>query len=274
MRTTHPKLTVAITAIALSIPAWLAATQAVASRWTDQEINIDGAVSEWPVLTALDENISVAAANDGKNLYLAIATSDAQRRRQLAITGLMVWLDPAGGKKEKYGIRIPGADFQMPGGRFGGARNGDSSQPPEPPQPKITYVELLGPGKDDRRRLDLAAESAIAVAAAVNEGTLLYEFRLPLAESSTTQPYGIGAKTDKPLGFGLQIPTPEFPQGGGQRGGGGLGGGGRSGGGRGGIGGTGRGGGGFGGGGMRGRGGAQMKELKVWTTLTLAREAR
>ena len=263
MKTTCPRFfTFAIAAVALSISAWLTAAQTVKSRWKDQTIKIDGVAAEWPVLTALDDNIATAAANDTQDLYLAIATSDAQRRRQLAITGLIVWLDAAGGKKETFGIRIPGSGFQMPSGRFGGV-----SQPPEPPQPKITYIELLGPGKDDRRRLDLSAESEVTVAAAVNEGTLLYEFRLPLAAASAAQPFGIGAKMDRPVGLGLQTPKLEVPQSGGQPGGGGRGG-------RGGFGRGGRSEGSFGGGGMRGRGPMQMKELKLWTTLALARETR
>jgi hypothetical protein len=269
VETTYPRFfTFAIAAIALSISAWLAAAQTVKSRWKDQTITIDGVAAEWPVLTALDDNVATAAANDAQNLYLAIATSDAERRNQLAITGLIVWLDAAGGKKKTFGIRIPGSGFRMPAGRFGGGPSGDggSSQPPEPPQPKITYIELLGPGKDDRRRLDLSPESEITVAAAVHEGTLLYEFRLPLAAASAAQPFGIGAKMDRPVGLGLQTPKLEVPQGGGRPGGGR--------GGRGGFGRGGRGGGGSGDGGMRGRGPMQMKELKLWTTLALARETR
>jgi hypothetical protein len=270
VKTTCPRFfSFAIAAIALSISAWLAAAETVKSRWKDQAIKIDGVAAEWPVLTALDDNIAAAAANDAQDLYLAIASSDAQRRNQLAITGLIVWLDAAGGKKETFGIRIPGSGFQMPAGRFGGGPAGDgrSSQPPEPPQPKITHIELLGPGKDDRRRLDLSPESEITVAAAVHEGTLLYEFRLPLAAASAAQPSGIGAKMDRPVGLGLQTPKLEVPQGGGQPGGGGRGG-------RGGFGRGGRGGGSVGDGRMRGRGPMQMKELKLWTTLALARETR
>ncbi len=267
MKTRCPRFfAFAIAAIALSISAWLAAAQTVKSRWKDQTIKIDGVAAEWPVLTALDDNIATAAANDTQDLYLAIATSDGQRRRQLAMTGLIVWIDAAGGKKETFGIRIPGSGFQMPAGRFSGGGSGDgpNSQPPEPPLPKITYIELLGPGKDDRRRLDLSPESEITVAAAVNEGTLLYEFRVPLAAASAAQPSGIGAKMDRPLGLGLQTPKLEVPQSGGQPGGGGRGGFGRG----------GRGGEVFGDGGMRGRGPMQMKEMKFWTTLALARESR
>jgi hypothetical protein len=259
-----PFFNLAITIIALSLSAWLAAAQALTSRWKDQDIKIDGDGGEWPVLTTVDHNIAVAAANDAGDLYLALATSDAQRRRQLAIAGLIVWIDAAGGKKETYGIRIPGAGFEMPTGRFGGAA-GDGNRAPEPPAPRITYIELLGPRKDDRRRLDLGGESAIAVAAGVSEGTLLYELRVPLVLSSIAQSFAVGAKTDRPVGLGLQIPKPERPEGVTSRGGsGGFGGPG----GRGGL------GGGRGGGGMRGRGPMEMKELKLWATLTLAHESR
>jgi hypothetical protein len=265
VNTTRSQLfTLATTIIALSLSAWLAGVEPVTSHWKDQPIEIDGSSAEWPVLTPLDDSMAVAAANDARDLYVAVATSDVQRRRQLAMLGLIVWIDVAGGKKETYGIRIPGSGFQMPAGRFGGAA-GDAPRAPEPPAPRITYIELLGPKKDDRRRLELRGESAIAVAAGVSEGTLVYEVRLPLAASTPAEPYGIGAKTNRTLGLGLQIPKPERPEGGAPRGGGvgGFGG-------RGGRGGPDGFGGGRGGGGMRGRGPMEMNELKLWTTLTLA----
>jgi hypothetical protein len=256
----------------LSTGTWLAASQPVASRWKDRDIQVNGDISGWPELTPVDGNISVGAVNDARDLYLAVATSDLQRRRQLTITGLIVWLDAAGGKKETYGIRIPGAGFERVS-RSGAPQSGAASrkrstQPPDVPLPQFTYIELLGPGKDDKRRLELAAVPAIAVAGDLADGTLLYEFRLPLARS-TDAPYGIGAKTDRPLSLGLQTPkldAPEMERPGGRGfggGGGGFGGGDR---------------GGFGGGrrggdmgGMRGDSPMQaMKELKIWTTLTLA----
>jgi hypothetical protein len=99
----------------------------------------------------------------------------------------------------------------------------------------------------------------------------LYELRLPLAGRSGAQPYGIGAKLDRALGLGIETPRLERPEGAiGGRGGDGRRGGGFR-----------RGGGGFGdpGGrgsdaGMRGRGGvSQLKAVKIWTSLTLARRA-
>jgi hypothetical protein len=134
---------------------------------------------------------------------------------------------------------------------------------------------LLGPGKDDKRRVELAVVTAIAVAGAVAEGTLLYEFRLPLSRLSNESPYGIGAKPEQSLSLGLRTPkldTSDTAPTGGRGFGGGAGGFGGGGGGRGGFGG-GRTGGDMGD--MRGPDPMRaMKELKIWTTLTLAHEPR
>jgi uncharacterized membrane protein YgcG len=244
----------------------LFATQQITSRWKDKEITVDGLIAEWTELMFVDGGISVAAFNDDRELYLAVATSDPQRRRQFLASGLLVWLDVQGGKKERFGVRLPGNGLQRPDGppaEFPG--DSPDAQPRDIPQPNITYVELLGPGKEEKRRVELAGESGIAAGAKVEEGTLLYELKIPLHGGIGAQLYAHGARMDRPVGLGLQTPKLEQRE----RAAGGMGGfGGSTG--RGGFGGGRRGG---GGGGMRGRG-EGMEELKLWTTLTLARGSR
>lgn len=237
----------------------LLATPSITSRWKDKdrEIKIDGLINDWTELIAFDENLAVAAFNDDRSLYLAITTSEPHRLRQLVVDGLIVWLDPSGGKKEAHGIRIPGAGFQPATweGRQGGTPDLGAQQPREPALPELTYVELLGPGKDDRRRLELSGDTGIAAAAKIETGTLLYELKIPLGNA----PYGVAVNPPKSLSLGLQTPKRERTERG-QR--------------------TGRGMGGMGGqggmgGGRRGGGGArgpaqQLQELKLWTTLALA----
>ncbi|MEO5898026.1 MAG: hypothetical protein ABIS06_20250 [Vicinamibacterales bacterium] len=250
----HEVRTVVTGAAVIIASAWLSASQPIASRWRDKDIAVDGTISEWTELTSFDEGISVAAFNDGRDLYLAVASSDAQRRRQLATAGLVVWLDPGGGKKEVFGVRIPGAAMSLPA---------------------ITYIELWGPGKNDKRRIELSADTGIKIGTALDQGTLAYELKIPLSSPASAQPYGIQASADHPIGLGLRTPKLERLSTGGRDGGmGGMGGrrggGGMAGGRRGGVGGrTG------GGGGRTGAGGgAQVKDLKLWTILTLARETR
>jgi hypothetical protein len=129
------------------------------------------------------------------------------------------------------------------------------------PQPEFTYVEILGPGKDDRRRIELSAESDIAAAGQIDNGTLFFEIKIPLGAATGSRPHSLTMALDRPLGLGLETPRLESPQRG-QRGGqGGLGEMGR------------RGGGGASGGrggGMRARS-PEQRELKLWTTVTFAR---
>jgi hypothetical protein len=264
----------------LAAPAHL--TSAAAST-----ITIDGLVDEWPQLEPLEEtHLSAAAQNDGRNLYLMIATSDQARRRQLLAAGIIVWLDAEGGKKHTFGIRIPGMLFS---GALGGRRGPHNQMPPpdlgEARQaPALSYVEIVGPGKDDRRRLELDATRSIQAARSQTAGTLTLELQIPLQRNDATE-HAIGTRAGHVIGLGLETPKIERPEGpapgaggaGGHRGGGmggGFGGhGGGGGGGRGGM-------GGMGGGGGRGGGppgsGAQgdrferAEPLKYWTTVQLA----
>jgi hypothetical protein len=239
-----------------------AADLSLHSKWRDREVVVDGAIADWNELLVFPAGVSIAAINDDRDLFLAIATSDVERRRQLLAVGFIVWLDPAGGRKERYGIRIPG--FGMGGG---GVRRGvpPDARPGAPGEmrPSLSYIEVLGPGKDDRRRLQLAAESPISAAAAIDGGTLLFELRIPFGTPTESQPYPFAAKAGSTIGLGLVTPKIERED---RRRAGGMGG-------RGGFGGGGRGrGGGMGGvrgGGMQDRD-RPVKDLKMWTTIVLA----
>ena len=146
----------------------------------------------------------------------------------------------------------------------------------------MTSIEVLGASKDDKRRFELtyARTIGIDVAARVAEGVLAYELRVPLPVSER-QPYGVKAAPGAVIGLGIE--TGEMPRPGGR--------GGEGGGGRGGTGGMPPGGGGGGmpggmGGGMGGgqRGGMgggppgggregmrEMKPIKAWTVVQLAK---
>lgn len=257
----------ALLLVVVAVGVTVSAAPALTSRWKtpDKAIKIDGLIDDWSELLAFDEKIAVAAANDDQNLYLAITARDLQRRRQLLAAGVIVWLDAKGGKKESWGIRIPGSGFRRPAGVGPGAgANGDPDiqRRDEPAQPELTYVELLGPGKDDRRRIELSAQSMIGAGAALETDILLYELKIPIAGSTDAFTPAPG----RPVGLGIHTPKLERPERGQRQGGGGMGGRGGGMGGRGG----GRVGAGGQGGGMRGGGPEAMGQLKLWTKLTLA----
>lgn len=318
-------LSILVAALA-SAAAVAAATPRLGSMWTSEAPSIDGMLTEWAALERLDPaKLSVAARNDGRFLYLAIAVSDQPTRMLLGAAGFTVWFDPAGKSKKVIGVAIPPTMALGPGMRGGGpgvpgeppgGRDGNDPPPREgqrdapagqdgrgaqsPPDSSgrggpgglatvepLRAIEAAGPGKDDRRWVELAYARTIGIdaAARLSEGVLVYEIRLPLAASSD-QPHAVRSVPGALVGLGIETNKLERA-GRGDEGGrgrsGGPGGGGPGGPGGGGIGGIGgggmggRGGGGMGGGMMGGappggaRGGMeQPKPIKIWTVLRLA----
>jgi len=298
-------------------------TQRIESAWIAEAPAIDGQLKDWgsPLVSLGSAPLSIGVRNDGAFLYIALAASEPATRMLLGRAGFTLWWDPAGKDKKSSGITIPPTMAGGPGmrgrGQFGGPPDQDGQPPSQgappqgqgvPPQGQtgppqqgqegqrpsgpvglaiepIGHLEVIGPGKDDRRRLELAFAKTVGldVATRMGEGVLVYEIRVPLS-ASEEQPYAVRSIPGGTIGLGVE--TGEMPraagrsgEGGGRGAGGGGGGGGRGGGGGvgGGGGGGGRGGGGggsAGGGGGRGGGREGMRELKpvkAWTIVHLSK---
>ena len=278
-----PVLVIGIAAMAAA-----AETLRLDSAWSPESPTVDGKLTEWssPLVTLGQTKLSLGARNDGQHLSIALASSDQAAQMMLGAAGFTVWIDPAGQEKKAFGIAVP-ATMRGPGMRGRG-----QGAPPEPGQEgreggpggqggpavaAITSIEVIGPSKDDRRRLELTYARTIGldVAARVAEGVLVYELRLPLAVSEA-QPYGAKSAPGATISLGIETSRPPEPAGGrfggiGSRGGTSGdpagGGGGR--------------GGGMGGGGMPGGMGGppdggrgemrDLKPIKAWTTVRLAK---
>ena len=291
----------ALALVAAAVATLVASGPSVSSTWLTQAIPIDGSGNGWTGFSTLSDKppLSVAAANDGQFLYLAIRTSDPGTRRMIERQGLIVWIDAKGKKDKKFGLHYPeAAEMPAPGdgrsGRPGGAGGGGyggrggyaGGQPPQegqpqtqgpPPDPQTDgrwqHMEIVGPGKNDKRDLMLDHVPGIQVKVGDQEGVLTYELRVPL-QATSDAPYAIGVQPGAVIGLGLETPKIERPRRPGGFGGGfGGRGGGTAGGGMGGMGGGRRGGfGGEGGGGEGGQSGGRMRmePLKLWATVTLA----
>ena len=277
-------------AILLMAPVALvlaAKRQVVESHWRDRDIAIDGDNGEWPgPLVAVEENhpLLTAAVNDGQDLYIVLSTNDPALRRQIFRQGLIVWFDPSGSDKKHFGLKypvgVPPEERESRGGYrrggYGGGRPPSDSgttddhgrtQGSMPADPEPTdRLEVYGPQKDDAHSFVTTMAPGIAVKTGTVAGYAVYELKVPLAKTADA-PYAIEAKPGALIGFGIETPKVEQPSHEGRGGMGGFGGG--MGGGRGG------GMGGHGGGGGRGggeRGGAeQVKPLKVWAAIQLAK---
>lgn len=64
-------------------------------------------------------------------------------------------------------------------------------------------LEILGPGKDERRMMPIAAAKGIDVNIRFSSGLLVYELKVALIHSAQ-HPYAIGAEAGKSIGIGLE----------------------------------------------------------------------
>jgi len=292
------KLLLVLAGVAGAIAIALAAeTLRIESVWSTEAPAVDGKLTEWsaPLVTLGSTPLSLGVRNDGQFVYVALATSDQATRMMLGAAGFTVWFDPAGKNKKAFGITVPpvvaggrGMRGRGPGGAppdQDGQKEPSQGGPGGPGGPAIgaiTSIAVLGASKDDKRRFELAYARTIGldVAARVAEGVLVYELRVPLSVTEA-QPYGVKSSPGATIGLGIETAELARPEGrgeGGGRGRGGMGGGPPGGGGGGGGGGMG---GGMGGGQPGGMGGGppgggregmrEMKPIKVWTVVQLAK---
>ena len=152
------------------------------------------------------------------------------------------------GKSESFGVRIPPLGTRLsPGHAPAGG---------EDETPVLSYFDILGPGPEEMRRVEVGGTSGVDLRIGSNEGTFFLELKVPL-ETGPGHPYAPGIKLSKgEVGLGIVTPEPARVARGGDRGG-------RS--------------SSVSFGGMMGGGGAGMpsppkgKEVKIWTKIVLAK---
>ncbi len=255
----------------------------LSSSWKDRDIVIDGKSNDW--LDALyyfeDDNVSIGFFNDSDNLYICLLAEDYSIQRQVVMQGFTLWLDPTGGKEKTFGIKFPLGMRTMHGDKMpaemGEERPDRERMQKERPDPEmirrafeetLDELEVLGPGKNERKRIYIEEAEGLEIRVRNETGLLTYELRIPLL-SLEENSYAIGTTAGALISLGMEVPKPDMgemqdmrkgrggggmPPGGGRPGG--MGGG--KGGGRGGM-------------GMRGGSRPQMPDgLKIWAKLQLA----
>lgn len=153
-------------AIKMVLPLLLIALSSCATRkvdglWRDDRIVADGYDNEWsgsPQYIDEDRRLIIRVTNDGTTISLCVATSRTDFKRTLQMAGLDLWFDPQGGKKQVFGIHLPGGEAmgpQQPPGREAavfGPRDSRGGPPenelPSPAPPKelaVSYADATGP---------------------------------------------------------------------------------------------------------------------------------
>ena len=197
--------TFALIALGVAAPAGLT------SAWRTEVVAVDGLSSEWQKLEPLDRGPSVGAVNDGEFLYLVVAARDPESIAYLS-TGLIVWLDSAGRRAESFGLRVSGVDQPPLPGMTPTAPA--SAGPASISTTVFDRFDVLGPGKNQRRLVDLTPELGIEIASSRAETEVAYELKIPL-QKTASRTYAIGTGPGRTIGLG--VATPEAPVGRGQR---------------------------------------------------------
>lgn len=93
----------------LVLPLTAAKDKAIASRWTDAPVAVDGNPSEWmrEEATAVESvGTDIAARNDAGNLYLLFLLRDPKFQSTVEQTGITLWINSEMKSKKVHGIRF------------------------------------------------------------------------------------------------------------------------------------------------------------------------
>jgi len=79
------------------------------SSYQSSPLEIDGSPSDWIDTLAFDKDSKVhyQISNDEKYLYFLLSTGEPDILGKIRMTGLTLWIDPEGKKKQRYGITYP-----------------------------------------------------------------------------------------------------------------------------------------------------------------------
>jgi len=183
------------------------ATHTVASHWRRNAVVANGSEDEWltpPQYYDGDRQANIRMMNDAEAIYLCFSTRDEALKKQLLMTGLTVWLDPAGEKNKTFGIHLPGAS----GGPRGlsresktGDRQGSKKEGPAlktPTAVEITYAKTTGPLSMPMAQV---RQTGIDVGAGQPNGhRFVYEFKICFTAGPSLSALGPG----KTLGIGIE----------------------------------------------------------------------
>jgi hypothetical protein len=192
-----------------------------------KNITIDGKPDEWPQPFRYYEGttkLQFAFSNDTGNLYICLKITDEVTQLRLFNSGLNIWVDPKGKKKEAVGLFFPIAQAREPGEGGGQKRHhqgGDESG--DQATQKTDQFRLRRHARAQQLTLHikgfmgvpeqvLPLENSFGISAAFDWDTfdiLTIEYKLPLA---LVLGHVLSATdTVKAIGVGFVEPAPEAP---------------------------------------------------------------
>ena len=230
------------------------------SHVATEEFRTDGQRSEWTGRFQIPEGekFALGLSHNKNYLYVAISSIDQDFRRQLAMGGLVLWLDAKGGKRQDLGIKFEGivSGEKRSGASRRGQQRSNQDRERRLELPNMFDGDLTLIVTETKAGKSLGPADLLASANSIDE-TIFIEYQIPLAmlgDEFNMDELGLGLEStiERPAISGGRSGGMNSGMGGGQRGGrsGGMGGG-KS------------------GGGQRGGGspgsGMDQNDIEVWT---------
>jgi hypothetical protein len=181
-----------------------------ASRWRDREIRVDGNDEEWGDLLnpVKGQKFSVGIVNDDVALYLCLVTKDRVPYTQISRQGLILWLDPASGRKRAFGLQFPVGGLRPPRGPARGMEGPGGAVAPSytpPPPGGQEAIRILGPKQSDAKDLLMDETGGIVARVGIRGDLLVYEIKVPLKRNGAG-PYAVNVEPGGTVRLGMQTP--------------------------------------------------------------------
>jgi hypothetical protein len=157
------------------------------SNWTDQEITIDGEISDWQnnLQYFPDDNIALGFKNDNKYLYICLTTNDLTKIFPMFRSGFIIWFEPENSGKT-IGIKYPFHDILTSDERMpppNDQMNGGENREDLINKMLLKQNEILILNEDKNPVTDFPIENKEGIKAKLgyHSDSFIYELKVPLS---------------------------------------------------------------------------------------------
>jgi len=215
----HPKISLLAIGLVLSCLVLGCKDPKIDSKWSPDEINVDGISDDWKyndLYYEKDSRTSIGVCNDSRNLYILLVAYDHRIQRQIMEFGLTVWFDQEGGREKTLGVRFPvGMPRYSRRPMMGGPPGESSDLLRKMTQKQQKEVQLLGPKQGEQKTLLMGdlGKYGVCLNAVEAEGNFVYEMRVPLTRNGLQREmrqmrYAVKTDLAKRIGIGFETGKP------------------------------------------------------------------
>jgi hypothetical protein len=165
---------------------------------------VDGTLAEWDDrLTPVgNDPVSMAALPTDSLLYVSVIIRDQALVRTVVQNGLVVWVDPDGQQRRRYGVQYPlGLRRQQAGRRRAGGGSRMSLDDVSLRELEVVQGDTL------RQRIPARYSSGLRAVAALNPSSVLCELAIPVHGSGAS--HALPAALGPSVSLGVFTPTPD-----------------------------------------------------------------